>query len=34
MEELEPLSDRKKRLEFENEKGRTSKRIRTKNSSM
>lgn len=28
-DELEPLSERKKRLEFENEKGRPSKRIRT-----
>ena len=33
-DDLEPLSERKKRLEFENEKGRPSKRIRTENTSM
>lgn len=32
-EDLEPLSDRKKRLEFENEKGRPTKRIRTEDTS-
>lgn len=33
-DDLEPLSERKKRLEFENEKGRPSKRIRTEDTSM